>query len=401
MKIMLPKEVEYILSTLERHGHRADIVGGTVRDFLLGIRPSDYDVTTSATPKEIKAAFSSHRTVDTGIKHGTVSLILNGVAYEITTYRIDGDYKDSRHPEWVSFTRNIADDLARRDFTINAIAYNEKDGITDLFGGRDDIERRVIRAVGDAERRFTEDALRIMRAIRFSSVLGFDIEENTKAALFDKKHLLTNVSVERIYTELRKMLSGNNAHAVLSEYLEVIAVVAPELSELQLSAHTAFSAADYQTRLFSLFVKDGVGDVQGFLSFCARLRTDAHVRDLGERVLSGLGNCSFSCDRDVLHALMQYGDEVIVALMHLEIILGRLSSAYEAEMMRILHSDRIYKLSQLELRGSELSTLGIVGKDVGCILRELLVAVIDGDCENSKGALLSYAQKVVKEYHKT
>ena len=208
MRFNLPSHVEYILATLEAAGYHAHIVGGSVRDLLLGKNPDDFDITTSALPEETKAVFSDKRTVDTGIKHGTVSLILDGKPYEITTYRLDGEYKDSRHPEAVYFTKNIVEDLSRRDFTVNAMAYNPTTGLVDPFGGRDDLKLGIIRAVGDPYVRFNEDALRILRGIRFSSVLGFKIEDKTSKAIREKRQLLSKVSAERIYVELKKMLSG-------------------------------------------------------------------------------------------------------------------------------------------------------------------------------------------------
>ena len=179
----LPENVNYIISRLREYGYRADVVGGPVRDFLLGKVPSDYDLTTDATPDKVKEIFNSHRTVDVGIQHGTVALILDGEQYEITTYRVDGEYSDSRHPDSVAFTVDIAEDLRRRDFTMNAIAYNPTDGITDPYGGEEDVRARLIRAVGDPVTRFTEDALRILRGARFASVLGFTVDEETASAI--------------------------------------------------------------------------------------------------------------------------------------------------------------------------------------------------------------------------
>ena len=186
MNIELPEDVRSILSKLEREGYDAYVVGGCVRDTLLGKEPEDWDITTSAKPEEIKKAFV--KTVDTGIKHGTVTVIINGNGYEVTTYRIDGEYKDGRHPEEVRFTRSLRDDLKRRDFTINAIAYNDSNGLKDLFYGRSDLHNRIIRAVGNPEYRFKEDALRMMRAIRFSAQLGFNIDIETYHAIIRCSH---------------------------------------------------------------------------------------------------------------------------------------------------------------------------------------------------------------------
>ena len=224
-KLILPRPVEKILSRFHEGGYRADIVGGCVRDKLLLKEPNDYDITTNAAPDAVKALFSDCRTVDTGIKHGTVTLLFEGGAYEITTWRVEGKYLDNRRPSSVSFAKDISEDLSRRDFTVNAIAYSYTYGLTDLFGGREDIEAKILRSVGDPTARFREDALRILRALRFSATLGFAIEENTARAIRAEKALLHNISAERIYQELYKLLSGDMAESVLSEYAEGICEV--------------------------------------------------------------------------------------------------------------------------------------------------------------------------------
>ena len=184
MNFTLPNAVEFALTSLEKAGFEAYIVGGCVRDILRGETPSDYDITTSATPKQTISVFENERIIETGLQHGTVTLIKDGMPLEITTYRIDGGYTDNRRPDSVIFTPNLKEDLARRDFTVNAFAYSPKSGIIDVFGGREDLNNKIIRSVGDADGRFNEDALRIMRAIRFASVLGFEIEEHTKKSIF-------------------------------------------------------------------------------------------------------------------------------------------------------------------------------------------------------------------------
>ena len=215
------EKANYLIETIEKAGFEAYQVGGCVRDFFMKRKCDDIDITTSAKPGDLEKILAENniKYIETGLKHGTVTAVFDGDNFEITTYRTDGEYIDNRHPENVSFVSNIDEDLSRRDFTINAIAYNpNKDEIVDLFGGRDDIENKKIKAVGDPDRRFKEDALRIMRAIRFSSTLGFEIEENTKAALFRNKELLKNVSAERIFTELSKLLLGDNVFDVLLQY---------------------------------------------------------------------------------------------------------------------------------------------------------------------------------------
>ena len=206
MQIILPKNVNKIIHVLEENGFEAYAVGGCIRDSLLGRTPNDWDITTSALPEQVKALFK--KTIDTGIQHGTVTILLDKEGYEVTTYRLDGEYEDSRHPKEVTFTALLSEDLKRRDFTINAMAYNEKEGLVDLFGGQKDMEEKVIRCVGDPLERFTEDALRILRAIRFAAQLGFSIAGETYGAIREIAPNLKNVSKERIQVELTKMLTS-------------------------------------------------------------------------------------------------------------------------------------------------------------------------------------------------
>ena len=206
--IQLPLPVSYIISSLNRAGFEAYIVGGCVRDYLLGKPPKDWDITTSALPEQVKAIFP--HTYDTGIEHGTVTVLVDKTGYEVTTYRIDGEYKDNRHPESVVFTNKLTGDLARRDFTMNAIAYNDSEGFVDEFGGIEDLRKGLIRAVRNPSERFREDALRMMRALRFSAQLGFEIEENTRLAIRENAGLIKNISRERIRDELIKLILSDN-----------------------------------------------------------------------------------------------------------------------------------------------------------------------------------------------
>ena len=226
--IKLPKHVKYIIETLEQNGYEAYAVGGCVRDSILGREPNDWDITTSADPYEVKKLFS--HTIDTGLQHGTVTIMLEHVGYEVTTYRIDGDYEDSRHPKEVTFTKSLEEDLKRRDFTVNAMAYNDRDGLIDLFHGMDDIQKKVIRCVGNAEERFTEDALRIMRAVRFSAQFGYEIEPETKKAIIKLAPNLKNISAERIREELIKLLVSDHPDYIRIAYeTGITAQILPEL----------------------------------------------------------------------------------------------------------------------------------------------------------------------------
>lgn len=231
MKIQLPEKVNTIIQTLQEHGYEAYAVGGCVRDSLLGREPGDWDITTSASPDEIKKLFA--RTVDTGIEHGTVTVLLGKEGFEVTTYRIDGKYEDSRHPTEVIFTRNLREDLLRRDFTINAMAYNDTEGIVDIFGGMDDLKRKIIRCVGNARERFGEDALRIMRGVRFAAQLGFSLEKETKEAMTELAPTLEKISAERIQTELVKLLVSDSPELIREAcHLGITAVILPEFDEM-------------------------------------------------------------------------------------------------------------------------------------------------------------------------
>ena len=231
IRINLPDDVKYIIEQLTAAGYEAYAVGGCVRDSVLGRTPKDWDITTSAEPLEVKKLF--RRTVDTGIKHGTVTVMMKSEGYEVTTYRIDGTYSDHRRPEFVSFTRELSEDLLRRDFTINAMAYNEETGLVDLYDGMGDIERRVIRCVGNPDERFDEDALRIMRAVRFAAQLDYEIEDATKEATrkaaTDHAPELSAVSAERIETELTKLIMSDHPEKLMDAYkMGITKVIFPE-----------------------------------------------------------------------------------------------------------------------------------------------------------------------------
>ena len=227
--MFIPNDVRAILDTLKINGYEGYIVGGSVRDATMGTFPKDYDITTNALPEVITKIF--YKTIPTGIKHGTITVMINAVGYEVTTYRIDGEYLDNRRPSGVTFVSSLEEDLARRDFTINALAYNAQDGLIDYFGGIRDLENKIIRAVGEPDKRFKEDALRMLRAIRFAASLDFDIEEKTMLAIKNNYNLISNISNERIRDELFKMLVSNNTTKALKllEETKLLQVILPEL----------------------------------------------------------------------------------------------------------------------------------------------------------------------------
>ena len=237
MTMDMPKNVDTAINLLQSAGFEAYAVGGCVRDSLLGKIPNDWDITTSAKPEDMKSVFADFHCIDTGIKHGTVTVVIDGEPLEITTFRLDGEYEDNRHPKSVTFTSNLSADLGRRDFTVNAMAYSKKTGTVDLFGGQNDLKNKIIRCVGDPDRRFNEDALRILRALRFASALDFEIEEKTAQSLLKNRALLGNISEERIAKELLKLVCGKGAKRILTDFAPVLFEILPELQPMYKNSH--------------------------------------------------------------------------------------------------------------------------------------------------------------------
>ena len=225
----LPENTEFIINTLAENGYEAYIVGGCVRDLIMNIPPHDWDICTNALPDEVITVFKDFRTVQSGIKHGTVGIVIEHLVYEVTTFRSETGYSDNRHPDGVHFEKDIEKDLSRRDFTVNSIAYSPQKGFVDLYNGYDDIRYKTIKAVGSPDTRFSEDALRILRALRFASVLGFEIESSTAESIHRNKGLLKNIACERIWSEFTKLISGKNAHIIIDKYCDVTEVFIPEL----------------------------------------------------------------------------------------------------------------------------------------------------------------------------
>ena len=244
MKIQMPEAANYIIQTLMAHGYEAYIVGGCVRDSVLGRTPQDWDITTSATPEQTKALF--RRTIDTGIEHGTVTIMMDHVGYEVTTYRVDGKYEDHRRPKEVTFTASLLEDLKRRDFTINAMAYNEQEGLVDIFGGAEDLRRGIIHCVGVPQERFDEDALRSLRAVRFAAQLDFEIEAKTRQAIREKAEFLRDISAERIQVELTKLITSDHPERIIDAYeLGITAIVLPEFDTMmETPQHTVYHKYD-------------------------------------------------------------------------------------------------------------------------------------------------------------
>lgn len=372
----IDKNTEYIISALNNNGYSAYAVGGCVRDAILGREVTDFDITTSALPDEIKMVFSSHSVVETGIKHGTVTVLIDRKPYEITTYRTEKGYSDSRHPDEVRFVDDIESDLARRDFTVNAIAYSPKEGIVDPFGGIEDIKKRTLRAVGEPRNRFSEDALRILRALRFSSVLGFAIEKNTSDAIFSLADTLSLVSRERVYVELKKLICGVNAVEVVSNYRRVLEKVIPIKGNVESLKKLP---ADYRFRFSALcgcYVSDAL----------ISLRADNETK----RVCKLLSD-SVPIPEDI-HSLKYYVSNLgrDNALLVTAYRCALYDEDREEKVKKLLCSDECLFIKDLAVNGKDLQNLGIKGEEIGDTLRKLLYSVIDGRVDNTKKSLIDF-----------
>ena len=392
-KMPLDKGATLIIDRFRSAGFEANVVGGAVRNHILGIPLSDIDIAASALPTETVTLFSDHRVIETGIKHGTVTILADGSSYEVTTYRTDGDYLDNRHPESVSFTRSLSEDLARRDFTVNAMAYNPYDGITDLFGGVADINARLIRAVGDPETRFREDALRILRALRFASVLGFDIEGNTATAIRKTAPLLDNVSRERVYVEWVKLVGGDGAYDILSAYPDVITVAIPQLSDITLPDKERFLTQPAAVRTLALFFASCTDPVSSFDAAMTKLHTDTKTRKNGIAALEIVENYNLSLQNGVHNAIYRHGIDATRLAIGLAYTVGKLDGAEYTAAMSALETAPITTLSDLAVGGGDMIALGIKGKEIGLMLDRLALAVINGVCENERTVLTNYAKE--------
>ncbi len=379
-----------IIERLHSAGYEANVVGGAVRNHILGIPVSDIDMTTSATPDVTVSLFSDFRVIETGIKHGTVTVLVNGEPYEITTYRTDGDYLDNRHPESVSFTPNLSEDLARRDFTVNAIAYNPYDGFTDLFDGVSDICNRIIRAVGDPETRFREDALRILRAIRFASVLGFTVEDKTAKAVRDTAHLLNNVSKERIYVEWTKLVGGTSAYDIISTYSDVIRIAIPQLESIRLPERKLFDSVSPIARVLSIFYLSTHDPAASFDVAMSTLRTDNKTRKTGTDALEITAEYNLESSHDVLLAVYRFDTDSVAFAIDLAYTVEKLDAKRYILAKNTMAQARIKSISDLAIGGRDMISLGLRGPDIGTTLDKLAIAVIEGKCENTRESILNF-----------
>ncbi len=442
--ITLPEKVRFIIDTLMQAGHEAYAVGGCVRDSILGRTPGDWDITTSASPTQVKSLFL--RTVDTGIQHGTVTVMLEKEGFEVTTYRIDGEYEDKRRPKQVTFTSKLEEDLKRRDFTINAMAYNEEQGLIDIFGGIQDIEQRVVRCVGNPLHRFTEDALRMMRAVRFAAQLGFSIEEKTKAAITELAGNLAQISAERIQAELVKLVVSKHPEEMRTVYETGMSrVFLPEFDRMMetpqnnifhcynVGEHTIAAMqnirADKTLRLAMLLHDVGKPackkeDGQGIYHFYGHAKAGARMaEDILRRLKFDNDTISKVSSLIVWHdsipdlqeasvrrAIHRVGLRQYPALFEVERADTLAKSGYQREerlgkirLYREIYEDIMAKrqcltLGDLAINGKDLIALGMEpGKEIGEMLQRLLLHVLDNPADNTPQIL----QNLVKTEQKS
>lgn len=439
VRIQLPRKAEDIIEKIQAAGYEAYAVGGCIRDSILGKEPDDWDITTSAKPEEVKMLFD--RTIDTGIQHGTVTVMIGKEGFEITTYRIDGKYEDSRHPKDVTFTSNLKEDLRRRDFTINAMAYNSKDGLIDLYEGVQDMKQGLIRCVGDAEERFTEDALRMMRAVRFSAQLGYAIEENTKKAIRKLAPTIQNISAERIRTELVKLMTSAHPDFFRIAYeTGITAQVFPEfdicMETEQNNPHHCYSVGEHILHTLSYVENDKVLRLAMLFHDIGKPRTltideegithnHGHAavgEELTVRILKRLKFDNDTIDKvkklvryhdrkietnakSIRRAVSDIGEDIFPLLFSVKYADIMAQSEYQRDEKlseletlksiygRIIEEKNCLSLKDLAVTGGDLIAAGMKpGREIGTALHKLLEVVLEEPEHNQKEYLLSLLQ---------
>lgn len=438
---MLPHEVQAILKRLNTAGHQAYLVGGCVRDMLLGTVPHDWDITTSAMPEETMALFD-HFALPTGLRHGTVTVRSGDIQCEVTTFRADGDYPDHRHPAAVTFTRSLHEDLRRRDLTVNAMAMDADGILHDPFGGQADLRRGILRCVGKPERRFSEDALRLLRTLRFSATLGFSIEADTRRAMYSQRGDLNYVAAERVREELTKLLCGKDVRRVLLDEMQVLGAVLPEVLPCvgfdqrnrhhcyDVWEHTAFAVAaappDPVLRWVMLlhdlgkpdcFTSDaqGVGHFYGHQwksaelaeDICRRLRFEKAEAQRICTLVSHHDRPIALTEKAIRRAMNRLGVETLRQLCAVKRADNMAQhpdyrsrqqeiNAGEAIMDALLAEGDCFSLRQLAVNGHDMAALGLEGRKIGEMLQILLDAVLDGVLENDRAALLAWAEEQIR-----
>lgn len=438
----LPEQICEILQRLENAGFATYVVGGCVRDYIMGLAPHDYDITTSATPDEVCDVFSDCKVIETGLKHGTVTVLYKGISVEITTFRADGDYSDGRHPDSVTFTRNIEDDLSRRDFTMNGMAYSPTRGLVDPFGGEQDIKAKIVRCIGEPHKRFGEDALRILRGLRFSAVLGFEIEEKTALAIHTLRETLNRVSNERIFAELTGLICGMDIRRVMMDFCDVFSEILPPLEVMigyeqhciyhnsTVYEHTARAVENSPTepalRLAMLFHDMGkplckIEDMEGAYHFPGHANESMRLADellrkykasnelreriitivkyhdyplelsrkLIRRLLSKVGMERF---RDIMYAHMA-DDGAKAAFCAYRIDIARQAIEIAEQ---ITAEQACLSIKDLAITGADLKEIMPPSPQMGKVLKQLLEEVIEETLKNEKPVLMKRAEELFR-----
>lgn len=443
--ISLPENVKYIIDTFYNAGYKAYAVGGCVRDSLMGNHPNDWDICTNAQPNKVKQIFTSHSIIDTGLKHGTVTLLIDNIPYEITTFRKESTYSDNRRPDSVEFVLSLKEDLSRRDFTVNAIAYNHYEGITDYFSGQEDLEKGIIRTVGDADTRFNEDALRILRGIRFASTLGFTIDNKTKESIHYNKNLLENIAVERVWIEFKKLITGKNAVQILREFPDVVAVFIPDITPMigfkqnnpmhcyDVWEHTlnALDNAnnDLAVRLSVLFHdigkpqtytedEKGIGHFYGHsrvskeiaIKTLTALKSEIRLREEVATLVDFHDRIINPTEKSVKKMIFKIGSsQLFEKLIQIKLcdIKAQIPSIINERVLAIGNVTEIYNRLQkddklvttvkdLDISGNDIILLGVKrGKIIGDLLNKLLELVLNSKLDNNHKELLEMAKNLV------
>lgn len=407
MKINLPPKVRYIINKIYQNNYEAYIVGGCVRDAILGFEPNDYDITTSASPNTIQEIFKDFKCIETGIEHGTVSVVIEDEIFEITTYRIEGEYKDHRRPDKVDFTDRLEEDLKRRDFTINAMAYNEKKGLIDLFGGKEDLNNKIIKTVGNPYDRFNEDGLRMIRAIRFSSKLNFTIEKETLKAIYDKSFIINNISLERITDEFTKIILSDKPENIkylfetkLLKYLNIsneddIGKLKQFYNEIVILKKINKNLEKRLALLDYIVEKNNIN----CKSFCNELIYSKKIIKNHNIILTLLKNIEIDhlnkveikkilsgVDRNLLEEYLDISGIIYDKEKKVDEIIDILSEIEE--------NNECYIIKNLKVNGRDIMSLGYKNKEVGEVLNYLLEIVIEDYTLNKKDVLIKKIKEI-------
>ena len=423
MKISIPKDVKFLIDKIYENGYEAYIVGGCVRDSILNLIPNDYDITTNATPNKIIDIFKDYKIIDNGIKHGTVAIIVNNNIYEITTYRIEGEYENNRRPKTVEFTSNIEEDLKRRDFTINAMAYNEKNGIIDIFNGIDDLKKRIIKTVGNPDERFEEDGLRMIRAIRFSSKLGYNIEKDTLDSIYKNAHIIKNISIERVNDEFTKTLLSDNPENIILLYKSNILKYLGIYYDLNVDSYKELqknirilkvcnnNLLDRLIMLEYLICNQVLKNInydEKYKYYCEHIKNKNIINNLrySNKVVSYCNDIMEYMIKDIekidniiiKRYLNHIGYEKLNKVLELKLLYSKFIHNKNSieffkqcinELNQIEKNKECYTISNLDINGKILKDLGYNGKEIGEKLSFLLDEVIKNPLLNKKDNLIN------------